>query len=230
MSDVVGDGPSAEGLGDQQPDHDVVGQASGSVARKIAAVVGVIVLAMIVLLARGGVGEQPEEANGLLGKRVPLMAGAAVDGRDYDIDDLRGEWVLVNFFGTWCPPCVAEHPELVALESWGEENTRLSLVSVAFNDNPEDVQRFFNDFGGSWPVLDDANLSVAFEISNVPESFLIAPSGVVVQHFIGGIVAGDVQESIIANDLPVSQGGVGQGSGTVVEDDEADEDDEPEDD
>lgn len=198
-------------------DHDAVGQASGSVARKVAAVVGVIVLAMIALLARGGVGEQPDEANSLLGDRVPLMVGDAVDGRAYDIDDLRGEWVLVNFFGTWCPPCVAEHPELVELEQWGATNDRLSLVSVAFNDNPVDVQQFFDDFGGEWPVLDDANLSVAFEISNVPESFLIAPSGLVVQHFIGGIVAGDVQQSIIANDLPVSQGGVGQEPGATQE-------------
>ena len=222
MSEVLDDGPSAEGLGSARPDHEVVGQASGSVARKIAAVVGVIVLAMIALLARGGVGERAEAANNLLGERVPLMVGDAVDGRDYDIDDFRGEWVLVNFFGTWCPPCVAEHPELVELEQWGIENDRLSLVSVAFNDNPADVQRFFDDFGGEWPVLDDANLSVAFEISNVPESFLIAPSGLVVQHFIGGIVAGDVQQSIVANDLPVSQGGVGEEPG-ATQDEEVDD-------
>jgi len=222
VSEVLDDGPSAEGLGSARPDHEVVGQASGSVARKIAAVVGVIVLAMIALLARGGVGERAEAANNLLGERVPLMVGDAVDGRDYDIDDFRGEWVLVNFFGTWCPPCVAEHPELVELEQWGIENDRLSLVSVAFNDNPADVQRFFDDFGGEWPVLDDANLSVAFEISNVPESFLIAPSGLVVQHFIGGIVAGDVQQSIVANDLPVSQGGVGEEPG-ATQDEEVDD-------
>lgn len=193
-------------------------------ARKVAAVVGVIVLAMIALLARGGVGERAEAANSLLGERVPLMVGDAVDGRDYDIDDFRGEWVLVNFFGTWCPPCVAEHPELVELEQWGIENDRLSLVSVAFNDNPADVQRFFDDFGGEWPVLDDANLSVAFEISNVPESFLIAPSGLVVQHFIGGIVAGDVQQSIVANDLPVSQGGLGPEAGVSTDEEVDDED------
>ena len=224
MSEVLDDGPSAEGLGSARPDHEVVGQASGSVARKVAAVVGVIVLAMIALLARGGVGERAEAANSLLGERVPLMVGDAVDGRDYDIDDFRGEWVLVNFFGTWCPPCVAEHPELVELEQWGIENDRLSLVSVAFNDNPADVQRFFDDFGGEWPVLDDANLSVAFEISNVPESFLIAPSGLVVQHFIGGIVAGDVQQSIVANDLPVSQGGLGPEAGVSTDEEVDDED------
>lgn len=196
----MSDGPSAEGLGVELPDHDAVGQASGTIARTVAAIVGVVVVAMIALLARGGVGDQPDRANSLLGQRVPAMIGESVDGGDYDIDDLRGEWVLVNFFGTWCPPCVAEHPELVELEEWGEENTRLSLVSVAFNDNPEDVQRFFDDFGGSWPVLDDANLSVEFEISNVPESFLIAPSGLVVQHFVGGIVATDVQATILEND------------------------------
>lgn len=207
----MSDSPDAHVEALDVPDHEAVGQASGSLARKIGAVVGVIVLAMVALLATGGTSGDTDRANRLLGARVPEVAGPAVDGRNYDIDNLRGEWVLVNFFGTWCPPCVVEHPELVALEEWGEENTRLSLVSVAFNDRPEDVQRFFDDFGGSWPVLDDANLSVAFEISQVPESFLIAPSGLVVQHFTGGIRASDVQESIIANDLPASQGGVGEG-------------------
>lgn len=191
-------------------DHDAVGLASGTTARTIGAVVGVLVVAMIALLAFGG-GDDAVAANRLLGERVPAVTGVAVDGTDYDIDDKRGEWVLVNFFGTWCPPCVAEHPELVELETWGAETGRLSLASIAFNDRPEDVQRFFDDFGGSWPVLDDANLSVAFQISMVPESFLIAPSGLVVQHFTGGIEAADVQASIIANDIPASQGGVGEG-------------------
>ena len=45
----------------------------------------------------------------------------------------------------------------------------------------------------------------------IPESFLVAPSGVVVQHFTGGITAEDVKRSIIENDLPASQGGVGEG-------------------
>lgn len=207
MSDALEDAD----LSDDTPDHDTVGQASGSIARVTAGVVGVLVLAMVALLAFGAPGGEFDRESSLLGKRVPAMTGQAVDGRAYDIDDLRGEWVLVNFFGTWCPPCVAEHPELVELETWGEDNTRLSLVSVAFNDRPEDVQQFFDDFGGSWPVLDDANLSVSFEIAQVPESFLIAPSGLVVQHFVGGIRADDVQASIVANDLPASQGGVGEG-------------------
>jgi cytochrome c biogenesis protein CcmG/thiol:disulfide interchange protein DsbE len=202
----------APGWNDQIVDHDQVGQASGTIARTIGGIVGVIVLAMIALLALGGGGDD-NETNRLLGQRVPVVAGLAVDGTDFDIDDRRGEWVLINFFGTWCPPCVAEHPELVALETWGADNERLSLMSVAFNEpgGAEAVAKFFDDFGGSWPVLDDANLSVEFQISQVPESFLVAPSGLVVQHFTGGIRAEDVKASIIANDLPASQGGVGEG-------------------
>jgi cytochrome c biogenesis protein CcmG/thiol:disulfide interchange protein DsbE len=192
-------------------DHDAVGQSSGSVARNAAAVVGVLVVAMIALLAFGGGDDDQVEQNRLLGQRVPAVAGIAVDGTDFDIDDLRGQWVLVNFFGTWCPPCVAEHPDLVELERWGAENGRLSLTSVAFNDRPEAVAEFFDTYGGSWPVLDDANLSVEFQIAMIPESFLVAPSGLVVQHFTGGITADDVKDSIVANDLPASQGGVGEG-------------------
>lgn len=217
MSDAVDSGSVDSGSVDsgadnQITDHDQVGQASGTIARTIGGIVGVIVLAMIALLAFGGDGDD-NETNRLLGQRVPAVAGLAVDGSDFDIDDRRGEWVLINFFGTWCPPCVAEHPELVALETWGAENERLSLMSVAFNEpgGAEAVAKFFDDFGGSWPVLDDANLSVEFQIAQVPESFLVAPSGLVVQHFTGGIRAEDVQASIIANDLPASQGGVGEG-------------------
>lgn len=197
---------------DEIVDHDQVGQASGNIARTIGAIVGVAVIGMIALFAFGGGGDD-NDTNRLLGQRVPAVSGSAVDGTGYDIDDHRGEWVLINFFGTWCPPCVAEHPELVTLETWGADNGRLTLMSVAFNEpgGAEAVAEFFDDFGGSWPVLDDANLSVEFQISQVPESFLIAPSGLVVQHFTGGIRAEDVQASIIANDLPASQGGVGEG-------------------
>ncbi len=194
-------------------DHDAVGRASGSLARTIGAAVGLVLIAMIALFAFGGGRDDGRSANRLLGQRVPAMAGTAVDGTDYDIDDRRGEWVLVNFFGTWCPPCVAEHPELVELEGWGAENGRLSLASVAFNEpgGAEAVADFFDRYGGAWPVLDDANLSVEFQISQVPESCLVAPSGLVVQHFTGGIRAEDVQRTIIDNDLPASQGGVGEG-------------------
>ncbi len=181
-------------------DHEAVGESTGSMARVIAVVVGLIVVGLIALFASGGIGGRTTKASALLDRRVPEMRATATDGREFDIDNLRGQWVLVNFFGTWCPPCVAEHPELVKLEEWGEANGRLSLVSIAFADSPENVQGFFDANGGNWPVLDDANLSVKFQIAQVPESFLIAPSGLVVEHFTGGIEADPLIDLIAFND------------------------------
>ena len=189
-----------EAEGPDQVDHDTVGAATGSTARTIAVVVGVFLVGLVALFAFADIGGSSQARSRLIDRRVPEMQATAVDGRSFDIDNLRGQWVLVNFFATWCPPCIAEHPDLVELERWGQSNGRLSLVSVAFSDTPEKVQAFFDENGGSWPVLDDANASVDFQIAQIPESFLVAPSGVVVEHIVGGIRADDLKALIEFND------------------------------
>lgn len=159
--------------------------------RVVALVVGLVLMALIGLLAFGGGGTDSDSSR-LLGKRVPQIAGLTMAGDDYDIDDSRGRWVLVNFFATWCPPCVAEHPDLVALQAWGEETDQLDLVAVVFNDTAPNVAEFFEKRGGSWPVLDATQPALDFQIQAVPETFLVDPFGVVQVHFTGGISADEV--------------------------------------
>ncbi len=180
-------------------DHDAVAPNGGNIARTMAIVVGFFVAALVALFTFGG-GDQEAAANRLVGNRVPEIKAEAIDGRVVNIDNFRGQWVVVNFFATWCPPCLAEHPDLVRLEEWGEANGRLEMLSIAFNDSPDGVQAFFDEQGGSWPVLDDAGLSVRFQIAQIPESFLIAPSGLVFRHYVGGVAAEPIIEAIEAND------------------------------
>lgn len=173
-------------------------------SRLWAALAGVGLLAFVAVLAFGGGGGDGNGTTSLLGRRVPEVAGAVLDlddpatpsGVEYDIDDRRGRWVLVNFFATWCPPCIAEHPELVALEEWGAANGQLDVVSVVFNDSSEAVAEFFAERGGTWPVLDEASVAVDFQISQIPESFLVDPNGLVVAHFVSGIEAEQVLEAM----------------------------------
>jgi cytochrome c biogenesis protein CcmG/thiol:disulfide interchange protein DsbE len=163
----------------------------GHSARILAVVVGVALVGLIAILALGGPGTDAETSR-LIDKRVPEVAGPTLDGKTFDIDAERGRWVVVNFFATWCPPCVAEHPELVALEQYGADTGNVAVVSIVFDDDPAKVAALFAKLGGSWPVLSDPTLPVTFQVAQVPESFIVDPSGVVVAHATGGIKADEV--------------------------------------
>ncbi|MFW2383317.1 MAG: TlpA family protein disulfide reductase [Acidimicrobiales bacterium] len=183
------------------------GSTNSSTIRTIAIVVGVVIVGLVGLLAFGGsdLGAQP---NATLGKRVPLVQGMPIEGLAgtsvnqagepvaYSIDAKTGQWTLVNFFATWCTGCIVEHPELVKLEAWGTDND-LGIVAVVFDDpNTGAIQRFFTEQGGNWPVLDSPRSAVDFQISQIPESFLVAPNGLVVEHYVGGLSAAEVQATI----------------------------------
>ncbi len=180
------------------PDGPAVSTASGGMgpARKASIIVGVVVAALIVLFAMGR-DDAIDQGSALLGARAAPVTGELLGGGgSFDIDDHRGSWVLVNFFATWCPPCVAEHPDLVELEAWGAARGDLQLVSVVFNDPPDAVARFFEERGGTWPVIDNPAVAIDYQVAQVPETFLVSPSGQVVLHIEGQLVADDIKRAI----------------------------------
>lgn len=181
-------------------------------APAIAAVVGVAVLALVLVLVISPGGEKSDTGSPLLGGVAPALVGSTLGGGDFDIDDHRGQWVLVNFFATWCPPCVEEHPELV---SFSERNAgNVQVVSVAFDDTEVDaVEEFFARNGGDWPVITGGadGASLDYGVKKLPESFLIDPSGIVATKINGGVTAAQLESQIVA-----ASGGAGEddGSGT----------------
>jgi cytochrome c biogenesis protein CcmG/thiol:disulfide interchange protein DsbE len=152
----------------------------------IAGVVGAAALALVVVLVRTPPVDNSETGNPLLGKLAPEVKGTTLKGEAFDLDEFRGDWVLVNFFASWCPPCLIEHPELVRLST---EVPGLEVVSVSFGDTVANVEQFFADNGGDWPVLaaDTGAIGISYGVKGLPESFLVAPDGTIVAKFIGGI-------------------------------------------
>lgn len=76
---------------------------------------------------------------------------ADLDGRERSLSEWRGKILVVNFWGTWCPPCVVEIPEFVHLQQeWGERD--LQFVGIALDD-PAAVAAFVTDKGVNYPVL-----------------------------------------------------------------------------
>ncbi|MGF1595775.1 MAG: TlpA family protein disulfide reductase [Acidimicrobiales bacterium] len=149
---------------------------------------GVLIVGLIGILAFGS-DDRLDPASRVLGQRVPEIAGPTLDGGHYDVDDARGRWVVVNFFATWCPGCVNEHPELVEFDRWARRTGEAEVVAVVFNDPPERVAAFFDEHGGDWPLLDDSTIPLEFQVSQIPETFVVAPSGLVVQHIAGEVDA-----------------------------------------
>ncbi len=163
----------------------------------IAGIVGVAALLLVALFAFAPDRTERAESSPVVGKLAPALTGTTLTGDEFDIDDHRGQWVVVNFFATWCPPCVQEHPELVAFaERSGEE---VQLVSVAFDDTEVDkVAQFFADNGGDWPVVTAgaAGASLDYGVKKLPESFVIDPSGTVAAKINGGVTADELEQLI----------------------------------
>lgn len=153
-----------------------------------AVVAGVVVALLVALLAtRSPAGDRIASAD-LVGSAAPAVSGDAVLGEDFDLG-ASDRWVVVNFFATWCVPCIQEHPELDAFAAQHQETGAARVVSVVYDEEADVVARFFERNGGDWTVLDADDGRTAFEwgVAKVPESYLVSPNGVVAARFVGGV-------------------------------------------
>lgn len=154
----------------------------------------VVLAAFVAVLATGG--DDAAERSPLIGRPAPSIAGQTIEGDAYDMAGERGRFVVVNFFATWCVPCIREHPELVAFEEAHREAGDAAVVSVVFDSRTEQVREFFAENGGEWPVVLDPDGRIALEygVSGVPESYLVAPDGTVLTKIEGGVTAGELEQ------------------------------------
>ena len=166
-------------------------------AALIAGIVGVVAVALIVLFVTSDIDKDPLEidTNQLVGRRAPAIDALDTEGRSFRVSDYQGRWLLVNFFATWCTPCIVEHPQLKAFAEAHSRTGDASVVSVAFNDEPAKVKEFFQQHGGDWAVIADekSDFSIDYAVVGLPESYLVNPEGIVVHKFVGGITKSEVE-------------------------------------
>lgn len=164
----------------------------------VAVALGVVLALLIAVLATRDPATDRQADSPLIGRAAPAIEGETLSGESFDLDELRGQWVVVNFFATWCVPCRQEHPELVRFAEQHAEAGDASVVSVVFDDEPEQVQAYFDENGGTWPVVagEGTGVILDYAVSGVPESFVVAPNGVVVAKVTGGVSAEGLDQII----------------------------------
>jgi cytochrome c biogenesis protein CcmG, thiol:disulfide interchange protein DsbE len=159
---------------------------SGSPVRWVALCAGVVAVALLVLLATRERASDDGVTTALIGREAPEIESTDVlTGQPFRLSALSGRYLIVNFFATWCTPCIVEHPELVKFAAEHKAAGDVAVVSVVFRDRADDVQKFFAARGGDWPVVASNRAVVEYGVTRVPETYLVRPDGIVVAKFLG---------------------------------------------
>lgn len=154
--------------------------------------VAIVVAALFFVLASGDADKPDVTSSFLTGRPAPAVISTTLDGKGFDLSRRKGSWVVLNFFQSTCLPCKAEHPELVAFaQQQSEIADGAELYTVIKDDADDAVGSWFAEHGGGWPIVkdDDGAISTAFGVAQVPETWIIDPSGVVAVRYATTITA-----------------------------------------
>ena len=146
---------------------------------------------------------------------LPELALTDLKGRAWSSSELKGKAVLVNFWATWCGPCVRELPSLQALYEKVKAQKNVVIVTVNVDDNPGLVEPFLSKSKYTFPVfLGGPGSFERLALAGIPQTYVVDPSGTIVEEQFG--FSGDGEAWMKKDRGVAADGGRGRGQLTYA--------------
>lgn len=142
-------------------------------------------MATVLLAATAAARAQPAPASA-----HPQLVVQTLDGKTFNLSAERGRWVIVNFWATWCGPCIEEMP---AISKFVASHKNVTAIGLAWDNSPRaDIVKFANKHPVDYPLAqvptDRAPGGFPAPLG-LPTSYLVAPDGHIAKPFIGPVTA-----------------------------------------
>lgn len=136
------------------------------------------------------------------GEEAPEIQAELIDGSNFKLSDLRGNYVLLNFWGSWCGPCRAENPELVALHQ--KYGNQLKIVTIALEKDANAGKAVAKLDGFTWKnqIVEESSFVMLsstaqkYGVTEIPSTFLISPDGIL----LGRKTLAEIEEIVEKNE------------------------------
>lgn len=163
-------------------------------ARWSALGVGIVALALVAVLATRPPATMVMADSPLVGKTAPPIVAKTFGGSTISLASLRGRWVLVNFFASWCDACRTEDPQLEAFLYTHPGGVRTDVLGVLYGDTVGNGKAFQEAEGATWPSVVDNGGTIAsvYGVGSLPRSYLVNPIGRVVASIEGAVTSSDL--------------------------------------
>lgn len=122
--------------------------------------------------------------------QAPSIEGTLTDGRMFKLEDLKGKYVLIDFWGSWCPPCIKEAPAVVQLYDHYKNKKfnnadGFEILSIALERNDKTWAKASNRLGIDWPYqlvdisrfVASSSIASSYGVRDIPSKFLLNPEG-----------------------------------------------------
>ena len=137
------------------------------------------------LLAAPPYGTQAAPCRLDIGSAAPSLAGADLSGGSQDLSNYQGKWVFVDFWATWCNPCMRELPSVVKMQQDLRGRKDFAVLSVSLDNSRSALENTASSYGISYPILYDGSgwtnsNARGWCVNAIPATFLVDPQGKVV--------------------------------------------------